>query len=121
MSRRGLMRDTKSFVTGPPIFLLNLVHLWQLRLTRYISNTFIPCTSGSVYDFRQKRNPGPCGPSGNDDLDASELFAAQAEAKAEDEDEDEPGASRQSHPPEPIIQVVCHFIRNSTDFQLNTL
>jgi hypothetical protein len=74
MSRRGHMHDTKGFVTGLPNFLLNLVNLWQpLRLTMYVSITF---TSRSVYEFLQKQNPGP---SGNDDLDASELRAAQVE------------------------------------------
>ena len=69
------MRDTKGFVTGLPIFLLNLVNLWQLlrRLTMYVSITF---TSRSVYELLQKQNPGP---SGNDDLDASELRGTQVE------------------------------------------
>ena len=69
------MRDTKGFVTGLPIFLLNLVNLWQplRRLTMYVSITF---TSRSVYELLQKQNPGP---SGNDDLDASELRGTQVE------------------------------------------
>jgi hypothetical protein len=86
MSRRRPMRDTKDFVAGLPIFHQNSVHLWQLRLTRYILNTFMPRTSGSVYDVQQKQNPGPSGPSGNDDLDTSELFEDEVEAINEDEE-----------------------------------
>jgi hypothetical protein len=82
------MRDTKGFVlvTRLLTFHLNLVHLWQLRLTRYVS---MSRTSGLVYDFREKRNPGPSasGPSGNDDLDASEIFATQVEDNDEAIDE----------------------------------
>jgi hypothetical protein len=41
----------------------------------------------SVYDIQQ-RNPGP---SGNDDLDASELFAGQVEDKDKDDYEEPHG------------------------------
>ena len=48
-------------------------------------NYIILRASGFFHDFWQKRNPGP---SGNDDLDASGLLAAQIEDKDKDEDEE---------------------------------
>ena len=54
-------------------------------MARYVS--IMPRTSGSVYDFWDKRNPGP---SGEDDLNASELLAAQVEDSEEEDGDEEP-------------------------------
>ena len=46
----------------------------------FMSHTFAP-----IYDVQQKQNPGP---SGNNDLDARELFPAQVDDKDKDDNEE---------------------------------